>query len=139
MTERALDVFFYGLFMDRAALIAEGYHPGPARSAHLNEYTLQIGRRATLLPAAGRKVWGMVMALPASDVKRLYAGPSVSAYCAEAVTVTTTQGRTSPALCYNLMQFENGEPDRGYVRKLAALARKLDLPQGYVSEIEFCL
>lgn len=137
MTERALEVFFYGLFMDRVALIAEGYHPGPARSAHLSEYALQIGQRATLVPSEGHMVWGMVMALPASEVKRLYAGPSVSAYCAEAVMVSSTEGQTSPALCYNLMKFEAEEPSQDYVLKLAALAEKLDLPPGYVSEIEF--
>ncbi len=138
MTERMLDVFFYGLFMDRVALIAEGYHPGEARTVFLNEYELQVGERATLVPAEGQTVWGVVMALPASEVKRLYGGDSVSAYSPEAVMVSGPEGQSSPALCYNLMKFESEEPNEDYVHKLAALAEKLDLPEGYVSEIEFC-
>lgn len=141
MTERALDVFFYGLFMDRVALIAEGYHPGEARIVSLDDYELQVGERATLVPSQGQTVWGVVMALPAHEIKRLYSGNSVSTYCPEAVLVSTAEGEASPALCYNQMVAEPDEliePDEDYVRKLAALAERLDLPQGYVSEIEFC-
>lgn len=134
-----LDVFFYGLFMDRVALIAEGYHPGEARTGFLSNYELQVGQRATLVPADGQTVWGVVMALPASEVRRLYGGSSVAAYSPEAVTISTKDGQTSPALCYNLMKFDADEPNQDYVYKLAALAEKLDLPEGYVSEIEFCL
>ncbi len=139
MTERMLDVFFYGLFMDRVALMAEGYHPGEARTGFLSDYELQVGQRATLVPADGQTVWGVVMALPASEVRRLYAGNSVSAYSPEAVMISTSDGGTMPALCYNLMKFETEEPNQEYVRKLAALAEKLDMPEGYVSEIEFCM
>lgn len=138
MTERMLDVFFYGLFMDRVALIAEGYHPGEARTGFLSEYELQVGQRATLVPADGQTVWGVVMALPASEVRRFYAGNSVSAYCPEAVMIATNDGQTSTALCYNLMTFDADEPNQEYLQKLAALAEKLELPPGYVSEIEFC-
>lgn len=141
MTERALDVFFYGLFMDRVALMAEGYHPGEARTVSLDDYELQVGERATLVPSEGQTVWGVVMALPAHEIKRLYSGNSVSTYCPEAVMVSTAGGEASPALCYNQMIAEPEEltePNEDYVRKLADLAERLDLPQGYVSEIEFC-
>ena len=135
MSERALDVFFYGLFMDRDALLAEGYHPGPAVMASLSEYKLHIGQRATLAPVPGQTVWGMVMALPASEIDRLYSGPSVSAYRPEAVVVRTADGTASPALCYNLMQQEEGTSDRDYAIKLSAVASRLALPEAFVREI----
>lgn len=136
MTERHLEVFFYGLFMDREALLAEGYHPGPAATASLGDYGLRIGARATLIPEPGHCVWGKVMALPASEIERLYAGASVSAYRPEAVLVTTTGGQVRPVLCYNLMDAEDSEPNRDYARKLAMVARRLALPEAFVADVE---
>lgn len=135
MAERSLEVFFYGLFMDREALLEEGYHPGPAVQASLRDYCLQIGQRATLVPAPGRSAWGVVMALPAGEIASLYSGASVSAYRPEAVSVSTAEGREMPALCYNLMSWDGGEPDSGYAAKLAAVAARLALPETYVLEI----
>ena len=67
---RAIDIFFYGLFMDRQALIGQGFHPGSASVASVDGYRLHIGDRATLAPAAGETVWGTVMALPGEEVAR---------------------------------------------------------------------
>lgn len=136
MAERTLDVFFYGLFMDREALLAEGYHPGPSVMACLRDYRLQIGQRATLVPAEGQSAWGMVMALPASEIARLYSGASVSAYRPEAVLIETAEGKAIPALAYNLMNWEGGTPNRDYARKLAALAMRLSLPRAFIADIE---
>lgn len=135
MAERTLAVFFYGLFMDREALVAEGYHPGPAVKACLSDYVLQIGQRATLLPSPGRSAWGMVMALPASEIAQLYAGPSVSAYRPEAVLVRSGEGKVAPALCYNLMYWKESPPNRDYARKLADVAAEQGLPDLFIADI----
>ncbi|WP_282607724.1 gamma-glutamylcyclotransferase family protein [Pelagibius sp. Alg239-R121] len=136
MSERKLEVFFYGLFMDREALLTEGYHPGPAVLASLSGYALHIGQRATLVPSSGRTAWGMMMALPAGEIERLYSGASVSAYRPEAVLVKSAEGTPVPALCYNLMRLEESAPNRDYARKLAAVAARLALPEVFIAEIE---
>lgn len=53
ITARSNAVFFYGLFMDRDGLAAQGFQPGVARLAVVREFALRIGARATLVPRMG--------------------------------------------------------------------------------------
>ena len=58
MTEekiRRIDVFFYGLFMDYALLREKGMNPVDRRMASVENFSLVIGARATLVPYVGRK------------------------------------------------------------------------------------
>ena len=80
MDSRPINVFFYGLFMDAEALRANGFHPINARQACVPGMSLQIGRRATLVPDPSRCVYGFVIGLSHREVERLYAEPSVAAY-----------------------------------------------------------
>lgn len=130
--ERTIDVFFYGLFMDREALSAAGFHPGPARMGSVSGFQLHIGARATLAPAAGT-VWGMVMGLPADEIARLYGEESVADYRPEAVLALLPGGETLPALCYNLPSGSQTGSNKDYAAALHALAIRLDLPADYVS------
>ena len=85
MDSRPINVFFYGLFMDAEALRANGFHPVNARQACVPGMSLQIGRRATLVPDPARCAYGFVIGLSHAEVGRLYAEPSVAAYRPEAV------------------------------------------------------
>jgi hypothetical protein len=131
--QRAIDVFFYGLFMDRQALVDQGLRPGPARLAVVSEYQLHIGARATLVPSAAQTVWGVVMALPQDEVERLYAEPSVADYRPEAVIATQSDGETVAALCYNLPAGSHSGANKEYAKSLHALAKKITLPDSYTS------
>ena len=77
MSSRAVDVFFYGLFMDERLLRDKGLTPRHAELASVDGLALRIGRRATLVPASGGRVHGVVMSLMLDEVDRLYSEPSV--------------------------------------------------------------
>jgi hypothetical protein len=54
---RRIDVFFYGLFMDDALLREKGINPVDRRMASVENFSLVIGARATLVPYAGLTVY----------------------------------------------------------------------------------
>jgi hypothetical protein len=68
MSERRIDVFFYGLFMDTEILRAGGVaEPANPRRAFVDDFELRIGQRATLVPVADSRVYGMLFALTHSE------------------------------------------------------------------------
>ena len=136
MNARPITVFFYGLFMDAAALRAAGFHPGNARQASVSGMALQIGQRATLVPDFAGRVFGFVMDLSQAEVDRLYAEPSVAAYRPEPVIAQLADGFRVAALCFNLPPSdEAAAPNPAYAEKLRAVAGRLGLPSGYVKGI----
>ena len=136
MKSRAITVFFYGLFMDAAALRAKGFHPANGRQASVSGMALQIGQRATLIPASAGQVFGFVMDLSHAEVDRLYAEPSVAAYRPEAVIAQLVDGTHIAALSFNLPSSDEpvtANPD--YAAKLRTVAMQLGLPPDYVKSI----
>jgi hypothetical protein len=137
MNARTVDVFFYGLFMDADALRANGFHPADARLASVSGMALQIGRRATLIPAPAKSVFGVVMGLTHAEADRLYAEPSVAAYRPEGVLARLSDGSSIAALCFNLPPSDEpvvANPE--YAAKLRMVAVRLGLPSSYVKAIE---
>jgi|ERR1700733_8066615 hypothetical protein len=136
MQARYIDVFFYGLFMDAELLRANGFHPVNERQACVLGMALQIGRRATLIPDADKRVYGFVIGLSHSEVERLYAEPSVAAYRPEAALAILADQAGVPALCFNLPPSETAvEPNPEYAEKLRSVAGRLGLPKDYVAGI----
>ena len=82
MSDRRIDAFFYGLFMDLGVLREGGVAPINPRRAYVNDFALRIGQRATLLPSAGARAYGMLFALTHAELDRLYAAPGLDAYSA---------------------------------------------------------
>ena len=80
MTDRRIDGFFYGLFMDREVLRKQGVEAANPRRAYVEGYALRIGRRATLLPAPGARAYGMLFALTHDELESLYSAPGLEAY-----------------------------------------------------------
>jgi hypothetical protein len=103
LNERGVDGFFYGLFMDVALLRNSGVRPVNPRRAYLDDFALRIGNRATLVPSAGARAYGMVIALTHSELKHLYGAPGLDQYRPEAVLPRLMDGVAVPALCYNLL------------------------------------
>ena len=136
MEPRHLDVFFYGLFMDRQVLEDKGIHPLDVRVAAVPGFTLRIGTRAALLPAPAAEVQGVLMKLSRSDLEKLYSEPSVQAYRPEPVLAITRNGETVAALCYNLPEPPTrDEHNAEYAAKLRELAQRIGLPGDYVRSI----
>ena len=131
------NVFVYGLFMDRALLTEMGFHPEVIGPAVLADYRIHIGARATLVPSAASRVYGIVMRLSESEAHALYAAPDVSAYQPEEVQSTLLASEeVVEARCYNLpRELGLAGANPGYAARLARLVDELGFDATYVGEI----
>ncbi len=131
---RRVDGFFYGLFMDVALLKANGVTAENPRRAFVDGYSLRIGNRATLVPAARGRVYGMVLALTHGELDALYGGPGLEDYRPAAVEVTLMDCGSLPALCYNLLEAPAAhERDDTYAAKLREVLDALGFPADYIA------
>ena len=130
MSDRQLDVFFYGLFMDVDLLAQNGAQPTNPRRAYVADFALRIGQRATLVPSPGKRAYGMVIALTHAEVERLYAAPGLEHYRPEAVLAQVIDGPVVAALCFNLLRPpEPHEANPDYAFRLNEVLAKLGFPE----------
>jgi hypothetical protein len=137
MSERRFDAFFYGLFMDSAILrscgVAEPVNP---RRAFVEDFELRIGQRATLVPVAGSRAYGMLFAFTPTELELLYAAPGLEPYRAEAVLAQAFEGTVTPALCYNLPEPPQADEwNREYASRLQQVLAELGFPEEYVASV----
>jgi len=133
---RKIEVFFYGLFMDEALLHARGITSPNLRAASVTGFQLRIGNRATLVPIASERVFGVVASLSHSELEQLYSEPSVQAYKPEAVLAHLLNEESLAVLCFNLVEAPAAdEHNPEYAAKLRTLATRLQFPLDYVSSI----
>ena len=98
---------------------------------------MTIGRRATLKPEPDSQVYGVLMELSQTEIQRVYAAAGVQEYRAVAVIVEPDDGRTVPALCFNLPGAPDpGEVDEAYAQKLRDLALRVGLPASHLRTIK---
>ncbi len=143
MAERRIDAFFYGLFMDLEILEENQVEPVNPRQAYLEDFGLRIGRRATLVPAAGARAYGMVFELTHDHLDKLYSAPGLTSYRPEAVLVQEYQGATQPAqpaplpaLCYNLGEAPGpDEANAEYATRLRTVLSELGFPAVYIASV----
>ncbi len=136
MSDRRIDGFFYGLYMDLEILREAGAAPSNPRRAYVEGFELRIGQRATLLPSAGTRVYGMLYALTHAELERLYTAPGLEHYRPEAVLALPLGGTPTPALCYNLRvapRPQERNPD--YAERLRRALTKLDFPPEYIASV----
>ena len=130
-------IFFYGLFMDRTLLTEKGLHPEVIGPAVLSDYRIHIGDRATLLPSATSRAYGIVMELSEQEAHALYSEPSVRAYERERVQVSLLASpQVVDAYCYNLppeVGLTGANP--AYANELSRLVEALELDSAYAREI----
>ena len=134
MSNRRIDAFFYGLFMDVDILKQAGVEATNIRRAFVRNFALRIGQRATLIPSIGARAYGMIMSLSHADLARLYGAPGLEHYRPEAILAQTLDGTAIAALCYNLI--EPPAPDERnpeYAARLQRVLQKLDFPAEYVA------
>jgi hypothetical protein len=136
MSDRRIDAFFYGLFMDLDILREGGVAPVNPRRAYVDNFELRIGQRATLLPSGGARAYGMLFALTHSELEQLYAAPGLEQYRPEAVLAQPLEGMPVPALCYNLREAPRPhERNPEYAARLQRALKKLGFPQDYVASV----
>jgi len=130
-------IFFYGLFMDVSLLTEKGLHPEMIGPAVLPDYRIHIGERATLVPSAPGRAYGIVMALSDDEARELYSEPSVREYTPERVRVELLDtGETVETDCYNLPR-ELGlvGTNPTYAIELSKLVEALGFDSAYVEEV----
>jgi Gamma-glutamyl cyclotransferase, AIG2-like len=136
MSDRRIDGFFYGLFMDSDLLRESGVAAENPRRGYADGYALRIGRRATLIPSPEGRAYGMVFALTHRELERLYSAPGLEEYRPEAILVRLLEGGELPALCYNLREPpQPGEANPEYAARLRAALSKLGFPSQYVASV----
>jgi hypothetical protein len=134
MSSEVVTVFFYGLFMDESVLASQGFRPSRAAVGYVDGYGLRIGRRATLVPDAASRAYGVLMALRADDVRALYSDKSVADYVSESVSVVSRDGVES-AVCYILPRHKLEGANAEYANSLLVLAGRLGFPEEYLQLI----
>ncbi len=135
MNTKETKVFFYGLFMDESLLASKGVRPRKATVAYVDGYVLRIGKRATLLPEANCRAYGVLMTIATDDAAALYSEPSVADYVAETVVVTLPGDTRVSAVCYNLPAAKLAGTNPEYAASLLALATRLGFPDSYLGHI----
>ena len=132
---RAIKLFFYGLFMDRTLLAEKGVEARDVSIGFTDGYALRIGERATLSRQADARAWGAVMEVTPGDAETLYSEDSVADYVPEVVTVELADGGKADATCYNLPAAALGGTNFSYAEALLEVAKNLGLPEPYLDEI----
>ena len=135
MSTNEIMVFFYGLFMDESLLASKGVRPTEPTIGYVDGYGLRIGKRATLLPEANSRAYGVLMKIASEDAAALYSEQSVADYVAEPVVVTLPGDIQVSAVCYNLPEAKLVGTNPEYAAALLALATKLGLPDSYLRHI----
>ena len=130
-----MEVFFYGLFMDKDHLVEKGMHPSNPRKGYAENYTLKIGHRASLIPCKNEKAYGIVMEVNDQEIRKLYAEKSVRDYVPEKVKIVTEANEHIVATCYNLPLKLLSGTNEVYARSLLELAKKQIFPKEYLDII----
>ena len=121
--------------MDESLLASKGVRPTEMSIGCVDGYGLRIGKRATLLPEANSRPYGVLMKIASEDAAALYSEQSLADYVAEPVVVTLPGDIQVPAVCYNLPAAELVGTNPEYAAALLALAIKLGLPDSYLKHI----
>lgn len=130
-----MNVFFYGLFMDKTLLAKKGISPSNATVGYVDGFALRIGRRATLVRSAGARSYGVMMNITPDEAKDLYAESSVADYLPEPVAVELSDGSKVEAICYNLPVDKITGTNKDYAESLIEVAARLDFPDSYLDQI----
>jgi gamma-glutamylcyclotransferase len=135
---RRVWTFFYGSFMNSEVLAKADVKATETQMARLDGWDIKIAPRATLVPSAGRSVFGVLAQLAHSDLDKLYTKDwfGFGTYLPEAVLVADSAGRFVPALSYIAWEMEGGMPSAEYIEKVVTVARQFNFPEWYVTHIK---
>ena len=136
MTDRRIDAFFYGLFMDPDVMKNSGIEYVNPRQGYAEDYELLIGNRATLVSVPGKRSYGMVLSVTHVETNKLYSAAGLEDYRPEAIAVNLMGKQVLPAMCYNLLT--PPKPDEAnpeYAEKLRKALQRLEFPSAYIESI----
>jgi len=135
MDKNTIAVFFYGLFMDEGLLASKGVCATESTVGYVDGFSLHIGKRATLLPEADSRAYGVLMTITPQEADALYSEASVADYVADPVVVNLPENKQVSAVCYNLPAAKLTGTNPEYAAALLTLATALSLPDSYLRHI----
>ncbi len=136
MSERLINTFFYGLFMDEEVLRSAKVEPREPRRAVVPGYRLLIGNRATLSPAFGAQCFGVLFNMTPEELRALYSAPGLERYRPQSVLAMLENGSFQPATTYNLaMDPLPNERNPEYAGKLRTVLARLEFPRSYIESV----
>ena len=137
MSDRRIDAFFYGLFMDSEVLKKFEVEIVNPRKAYADDFALSTGNRATLVATIGARAYGMVFSVTHAELKKLYCGVGLEDYCPEAIFVNLMGEKSLPAICYSLLTAPlPDEANFEYAEQLRITLKKLKFPPDYIASVE---
>ncbi len=133
--------FAYGSNMDSQQMAGRCTHATDAGLGTLPHHRFIINQRgvASIVPSLGTDVHGRLWWLDPQDEESLdrYEGVAKGFYRKIVFTIERPGGMpTTRALVYVASDQKAGTPREGYLERVIAAARELDLPAEYVSELE---
>jgi gamma-glutamylcyclotransferase (GGCT)/AIG2-like uncharacterized protein YtfP len=134
-----LAYFAYGANMSRAGMAARCPTAEPVGVAALDGWTFVITRAgyASIMPARGRSVYGVLWRLRPRDIAALDAYESVPSGLYRRRTLTVRcKGHTHAALVYLGTAGAFGRPRPGYLEAVIAAAREWRLPKRHIGMLE---
>ena len=140
-TEPARSLYFaYGSNMDVAAMATRCPGAVFVGTGRVDGHAFRVNRNhhATILPAAGKCVHGVLWTITAADQAALdeYEGVAIALYRRHEVPVTLRDGGKVLALTYMARNIEATRTSGPYYEALLAAARRVGLPTEYVAELE---
>jgi hypothetical protein len=135
---RKVWTFFYGSFMNPEVLAKAGVRPTETQRGRLDGWDINIAPRATLIPAEGESVFGILAKLTHADLEKLYTKDwfGFGTYLPEAVLIADSLERLVPALSYVAWEMEGGSPGDEYIQKVLTVAQQFKFPDWYVTRIK---
>jgi gamma-glutamylcyclotransferase (GGCT)/AIG2-like uncharacterized protein YtfP len=131
--------FAYGSNMDAAQMAVRCKGHVLVGAARLADHRFMIMERgfATVVPAPGEVVHGVVWALTPNDEKALdyYEGVRHGHYARELVRVTLADGGDLEVLTYVASDTGSGTPKESYIGRIVAGAIAHGLPEEYVATL----
>lgn len=131
--------YSYGSNMHRAVMRRHAPEAVPLGVATLagHRFIVTADGYASIVPAAGYQVYGLVWRITPHDRTTLDAWENVEAGLYRAAILPVHHaGKDSPALVYVARERPAGRPRAGYMEIVIEAARALELPADYVASLE---
>ena len=131
--------FAYGSNMDSSRMARMCPNARASGTGILFDYRFIINEQglATVVPEAGKQVYGALWAVSDEDLLRLdeYEEVASGLYSRVPVKVTLRRGAVSTALVYVAANNKPGSPESQYLETIVAAATRHGFPEPYIREL----
>ncbi len=131
--------FAYGLNIESREMATRCPGSFELGTAVLDGYEFRINSRgvATIIPAEGKKVFGVLWELSDGNFRRLdkFEGVASGFYSRTMIKVIHS-GESIEAEIYMASESSRGEPRKGYLERILAASVEHEFPEEYILELE---